>query len=149
MKFKKLSDLISGVFIVGILSLSISALAADLHCSICSMKIPQSSKNHLVLKNLDPKKPSLHACSLSCATKARKYDPKYAQIEVSNFNHPDEFLSGEKAFFLMKSEKIQADLGPMAMLPYFGAFSTKAEAEAAQKKYGDGVIVQGFEGALK
>ncbi len=131
------------------LGLSFSTWAADFKCSVCSMKIPEHAKNHILLRNQDPHLSPLHVCSIFCAKKAKKYDPKYSKAEVTDFNHPDKTLSAEKAFFLKKSEKIKADLGELAMSPYWGAFSTKAEAQAAQKKYGDGEVVLGFEEALK
>ncbi len=125
------------------------AIASEIKCGICSMIISEQSRNHIVLKIEISGKEPLHVCSLSCVHKARKYDPKYTKVEVSDFNHPEKFLPGEKAFFLVQSKKIKADLGAMALAPYFGAFDRREEADSAQKKYGDGIVVQGFENALE
>lgn len=123
--------------------------ASEIKCGICSMKISEQSRNHIILKSEISGKEPLHVCSLSCVHKARKYDAKYTKSEVSDFNHPEKFLPGEKAFFLVQSKKIKTDLGAMAMVPYFGAFDKKEEADSAQKKYGDGIVVQGIENALE
>ena len=90
-----------------------------------------------------------HVCSLSCTKKTLKHDSSYNEIEVPDFNHPEKNLPGESAFFLIKSERIRNDLGDKVMGPYFGAFSTQVEADAAQKKYGDGTVVKGMQDAIK
>ena len=129
--------------------LSSYSWAIDTNCSVCGMTISEDSRNHILLKKEASEPTPLHICSASCAHKAKKHDPKLTQSQVSDFNHPDRFIPGDQAFFLIKSDKIKADLGPRAMPPYFGAFATKAEADVAQKKYGDGEIVQGFDNVVK
>lgn len=122
--------------------------AADLSCGVCGMSIPAGAKNHIVLKSSQAKT-TLHVCSPTCARKAKKHDSTLAEAEVADFNHPGTSLPGSKAFFLIKSDKIKGDMGEMAMAPYAAAFATQEEALAAQKKYGDGKVVQGLEAALK
>ncbi|MEK6704174.1 MAG: hypothetical protein AABZ06_00125 [Bdellovibrionota bacterium] len=124
------------------------SFAGDHKCGVCNMKIGEQSKHHVVLSDEAGSKAPLHVCSLSCVNKARKHDSGYSKSQVSDFNNPEKLLPGEDAFFLMKSEKIKQDLDDMAMPPFFGAFKTKAEADAAKKKYGDGVIVKGLGAAL-
>lgn len=126
---------------------AVSAWAADTRCDICGMAIPDHARNHLILKSTHAKE--FHTCSLSCVRKAKRHDPTLSQAEVVDFNHPEKWLSGEKAFFLIQSEKIKVDLGEMAMPPYIAAFRTQKEAEAARVKYGEGRVVQGLENALK
>jgi len=120
----------------------------SLKCSACNMTIPDKARNHIILTSEDASKPPLHVCSLSCALKARKYDSKYSKVKVVDFNRPEELISGDRAYFLLKSSKIKGDLGELAMPPYFGAFEKESEVQAAIKKYGDGVVVQGFEKAI-
>ncbi|MCM2279876.1 MAG: nitrous oxide reductase accessory protein NosL [Oligoflexia bacterium] len=135
--------------VISLLMLSSVALAAQLHCDVCGMTIPEKARHYIMLKAPAGAPKPLHVCSASCLKKAKKGEPKYTQADFADFNHPEKFVSGDKAFFLIKSSKIKADLGEMAMPPYIGAFSTKAEAEAAKAKYGDGEVVQGLESALK
>lgn len=130
-------------------ALSLLAWAGEQICQVCNMKIPEGSRHHIILKSEIPAKAPLHVCSISCVLKARKHDPKYVKVEVADFNHPEKFLRGEKAFVLIKTDKIKEDLDSMAMPPYFAAFPTKADAEKAKAKYGEGSIVEGFENALK
>ena len=127
--------------------ITLSSIAAGLKCEICGMLIEENGRNHIHLEH--ESKPGLHVCSPTCASKARKYDAKFNKSEVRNFNKPEQVLVGEQAFFLAKSEKIKADMGKLAMAPYLAAFATKTKAEAAQKKYGDGQVVEGLENALK
>ena len=122
--------------------------AGELHCGVCGMTLPENAKNHIILKSKGKKEP-LHVCSPSCAHKAKKYDPSLTEADVVDFDHPGKSLDGNKAFFLIKSEKIKTDMGEMAMAPYAAAFGTKEEALAAQKKYGDGKVVQGLKEAFK
>ena len=79
----------------------------------------------------------------------RKYDSSYSQVQVIDFNHPDKIIQGDKAYFLIQSSKIRPDMGENVMAPYAGAFGSKEEADAAQKKYGDGVVVKGADNAFK
>ncbi|MGK5086970.1 nitrous oxide reductase accessory protein NosL [Bdellovibrionota bacterium FG-2] len=132
-----------------LMSLSIAVWASDNHCDVCGMIIPEHAKNHIVLHGSDSSAKGYHICSASCARKIRKNDPKLSKSEVADFNHPDSFLSGNKAFFLIQSQNIKSDMGEMAMPPLIAGFQTKKEAEAARTKYGDGVVVEGFENALK
>ena len=131
------------------LVISVSAWAVDTHCDVCGMSIPDHARNHLVLKAADPAAKELHVCSVPCARKARKHDQSLSRIDIADFNHPESFLSGERAFVLIQSRKVKADLGELTMPPYVVGFGTKKEAEAAQAKYGDGTVVEGIEGALK
>lgn len=137
----------SHVFIVVFLC-SISAIAQDLHCDICGMKIAANSKNHLVLQGGAGSK-EYHLCSVSCVRKARKYDPKLSEIKIVDFNRPETFIEGKKAFFLIESQKIKTELGEMAMPPFVVGFRSKNEAEVVQAKYGDGWVVEGVENAIK
>ncbi len=126
---------------------SISLFAEELKCAVCGMPLSEHAKNHIILKGTD--KIPMHVCSLSCVKKTLKHDSNYGEIEVPDFNHPEKMLSGDSAFFLIKSEKIRSDLGDKVMGPYFGSFSSHADADAAQKKYGDGSVVHGIQNAIK
>lgn len=135
--------------VIGMLTLAVSAWAAEIHCDICGMTIPERARNHVVLKSAEPNAKVMHLCSLSCVRKARKHDPKLSKAEIADFNRPEAMLPGDKAFFLIQSQKIKADMGEMAMAPYVVGFRTKQEAEAAKAKYGDGIVVEGAENAFK
>lgn len=149
-KIMKKSKLLLGFFFISFFAWNILALASDTHCEVCHMLIPQNARSHVVLATgKSHEDPHLHVCSVSCVAKAKKNGFKYTRVEIIDFNHPEKFLDGHKAFFIVNSKKIKADMGDMAMPPYFAAFATKKEAEAAQKKYGDGALAQGFEEALK
>lgn len=136
-------------FVIFLMLTGLAFTAQTRNCDVCGMMIAEKAKNHIVLKNEDSNKKSLHVCSFGCLRKGQKYDSKYRKIEVSNFNQPDQFLPADKAFFLIKSEKIKPDLGNFVMPPYFGAFKTQKEAVAAKEKYGDGAVVEGIENAMK
>ncbi|MBI2521874.1 MAG: hypothetical protein HYV97_15770 [Bdellovibrio sp.] len=136
-------------FLLGISVIACSAMAAGRVCSVCGMPLAEHAKNLFVLQTEPAAKEPLHVCAISCLKKAVKHDPRYKKIEVADFNHPEKLLAGDKAFFLLKSTKIKADIGENVMAPYFGAFATEAEALEAQKKYGEGVILQGVENAIK
>ena len=125
-----------------------SALASETACDVCSMKISENSRQHFLVQAPALAKKPLHVCSVICLRKINT-SLKPSTIEVSEFNHPQKFLKADKAFFLVKSEKIKGDAGPLAMPPIVAAFATKKEAESAQKKYGDGHIVLGLENALQ
>ena len=125
------------------------SFAADINCDVCGMKIEQKGRNHMLLKHDEADKKTLNVCSIPCLLKARKHDSQYTKVEMINFNNPEKFLAGDKAFFLVKSKKIKADLGDMVMPPHIVALSTKKETDAVLKKYDDGTIVQGFENVLK
>ena len=58
-------------------------------------------------------------------------------------------VDGGQSYFLIRSEKIRQDLGPMAMPPFAAAFSSENEAREAQEKYSDGTVVKGFGNATK
>lgn len=124
------------------------AVASEFKCQVCGMSIKEHGRNHILLRNGTQKK-SLHVCSASCAKKMRKYDSSYSDVQVTNFNHPEKMLQGDKAYFLIQSSKIKSDMGENVMAPYAAAFSTKEEADAAQKKYGDGVVLKGADNAFK
>lgn len=146
--------LVSGLFLsAGILLSALAflpqAVAAGMSCAVCGMDLTEQARNHILLSGKSATKSPLHTCSLACTKKALKNDAGLDVIEVRDFNHPEKTVSGDLAFFLIKSEKIKSDLGDMVMGPYFAAFSTKAEAEAAQKKYGDGTVVLGIKNAIK
>ncbi|HAZ14661.1 MAG: hypothetical protein A2X86_06235 [Bdellovibrionales bacterium GWA2_49_15] len=126
-----------------------SALGAGMTCSVCGMPVAESAKNHLMLQSESATKAPMHVCALSCLKKVVKHDSSYKKIEVADFNHPEKLLPGDKAFFLLKSTKIKSDIGENVMPPYFGAFATEDEAKTAQAKYGEGLIVQGVENAIK
>lgn len=145
---KKIKHMMVVLVIAGLSQWVIAA--TEMHCDICGMIIPDKAKNHIVLKKENDKNAKVyHVCSKICLVTAKKNNPDHKKIEMVDFNHPEKFINGEKAFVLKGSEKIKADIGEMAMAPYLGAFSTKKEAEAAQKKYGDGHVVEGVENALK
>lgn len=133
------------VFSVLAFLITTSVIAADLKCGICGMKIPENAKNHIILKHDSQ---TLHICSPVCALKAKKYDSKFTQADIADFNHPEHMLSGTKVSCLVKSEKIKEDIGSLAMAPHLACFVSKNEAEVAQKKYGDGTVIEGFENAL-
>ena len=137
------------IFLI-LLSLQISAIsvfAAELKCAVCGMPISDHAKNHILMNGND--KAPMHVCSLSCVKKTLKHDSNYTKVEVADFNDPEKMISADAAFFLIKSENIKSDLGDKVMGPYFGAFSSQAEATAAQKKYGDGSVIQGIQNAIK
>lgn len=136
-------------FVIFLMLTGLAFAAQTRNCDVCGMIIPEKARNHVVLKNEDSNKKSLHVCSFGCVQKGQKYDSKYKIIEVANFNQPDQFLDADQAFFLIKSKKIKPDLGNFVMPPYFGAFKTQKEAEAAKEKYGDGAVVEGIENAMK
>lgn len=129
--------------------IAVAVHAAETNCDICGMKIPGRARNHMVLMKSEPGEKSLHVCSLGCARKARKHDPKFTRAEIADFHRPESMLAGDKAYLLIRSEKIKADMGEMAMAPYVAGFRTKKEAEAARAKYGDGVVVEGVENLFK
>ncbi|MBI2608767.1 MAG: hypothetical protein HYW47_04110 [Deltaproteobacteria bacterium] len=129
--------------------LSLSIWAVDIDCDVCGMVIKDKAPNHFILKKAVASEKALNACSIPCVKKAKKSSAQYTKIEVPDFNHPGKFLDGEKAFFLIKSKNVKKDLGDMVMPPHVVAFTTKEEALASQKKYGDGEVVQGLEKALK
>lgn len=137
------------ISVVPFLAMISLAWAGEFKCQVCNMRIPEGSRHHIVLKHEVSAKEPLHVCSLSCVFKARKHDPKYAKVEVADFAHPEKFIAGEKAFMLIKTGKIKDDLDSMVMPPYFAAFPTRADAEKAKARYGEGIIVEGFENALK
>ena len=138
-----------GLTLLSNLAMPVSIVrAADITCAVCGMNIPEHARHHIILKRDGSGKPSLHVCSPSCARKAKKHD-HYSAGEIIDFNHPDKFLSVSQAYFLTKSENIKKGMGDSAMPPYLAAFATKEEAEVAQKRFGDGIVVQGFDNALK
>lgn len=144
-------DLIKGIGICAVFVTflkGIAAQAAELKCDVCGMQISEHGRNHVILKSISGKK-SQHVCSPICARKLRKYDADYAKAEVTDFNHTEKMLQGDKAYFLIQSSKIKSDMGENVMAPYAAAFSTKEEADVAQKKYGDGVVVKGADNAFK
>ena len=143
--FKKITRIFLILFCIQ--AFVISVFAAELKCAVCGMPLGEYSKNHIILKAKG--KEPMHVCSLSCAKKMLKHDPSYVEVLVRDFNHPEKTLSGEAAFFLVRSEKIKNDLGDNVMGPYFGSFSSEAEANAAQKKYGEGNVVKGIQNAIK
>lgn len=149
MNTTKLKLFFTSFVTLGILGFGNLSWGADIKCDVCHMTIPQNARHHIILKNDNPAKTPLHICSLSCVLKARKFDSKYSKIDIADFNHPEKFLNGETAFFLIKSSKIKSDLGEMAMPPYLAAFATKEEAKSVHTKYGDGEVTQGFESVLK
>ncbi|MEK6623322.1 MAG: nitrous oxide reductase accessory protein NosL [Bdellovibrionota bacterium] len=140
----KITTLFFGFFLF-----ACSALAAGTVCSVCGMPLAEHAKNRIVVQTETASKEPLHMCALSCLKKTIKHDPRYTKIQVADFNHPDKLIAGDKAFFLLKSTKIKTDIGENVMAPYFGAFATEEEAQTAQKKYGEGVVLQGVENALK
>lgn len=145
---KKLKILVLSL-LLGVFYVNSALLAADVDCDVCGMKIEQKGRNHILLKNEVATQKTLHVCSIPCLQKARKHDSKYTKMEMVDFNNSEKWISGEKAFFLIKSKKIKVALGEMVMPPYIGAFATKKEANTALQKYNDGTLVQGFENALK
>ncbi len=126
-----------------------TALPAETHCNVCSMKILENSRQHFLVRDESLGKEPLHICSVTCLHKIKQFNSKISNIEVAQFNEPLKFLKADKAFFLVKSEKIKDDAGSMVMPPIAAAFTTQKEAQAAQKKYGDGTIILGLENALK
>ncbi len=136
-------SLVSGILLSHVL------WAADVDCDVCGMIIKDKVSNHFILKKATVTEKALNACSIPCVTKAKKSSAHYTKVEVSDFNHPGKFLDGDKAFFLIKSKNLKKDLGDMVMPPHVVACATKEEAAAAQKKYGDGKVVQGFDNVLK
>ena len=138
-----------GMLVALLLAIASAASAAEIHCDICGMTIPDHAKNHLLLKTGAADAKQLHVCSLSCVRKARKHDSTLTQSAIADFNHSDSMLPGEKAFVLIQSQKIRADMGEMAMPPFAAGFRTRREAEAAREKYGDGAVVEGLENAFK
>lgn len=159
----KVVKILVGVITVSLtvsLMLSSALWAADTKCSVCGMKIAEISRNHIILMNeslqkeaqkeaqKETQKEILHVCSLSCVHKVRKHDTRYSNASVADFNHPESYIDADQAFFLIQSKKIKADLDATVMPPYFGAFKTLEEAQAALKKYGDGQIVQGLNNAV-
>ncbi len=129
--------------------LCLSSWAAELKCDVCGMPIHDHGRNHVVLSGDSSDLKPMHVCSPACAKKVRKHDAKYSKAEVTDFNHPDKTIPGDKAYFLIQSSKIKSDMGADVMAPFAAAFATKEEAEAAKAKYGDGVVVQGAENAFK
>ncbi|MBI3017167.1 MAG: nitrous oxide reductase accessory protein NosL [Deltaproteobacteria bacterium] len=144
---KKIS-LISS-FIILTICFYTTVFTAETRCNVCSMNISQNSRQHFVVQEESLGKEPFHVCSVICLRKLKQFNSKLSNIEVALFNDPLKFIKSEKAFFLVKSEKIKADAGPMAMPPIAAAFATKKEADTAQKKYGDGTVVLGFENALQ
>jgi len=140
---------LSVALFAGLITFAMNVSAAGFRCDICGMTIPDRARNHVTLTSAESEAKQLHVCSLSCVKKARKHDPKLSKAEIADFHHPETMLSGDRAFFLIQSQKIKADMGEMAMSPYVAGFKTKKEAEAAKAKYGDGVVVQGTENAFK
>ena len=143
-------NLIKGISASLALSFFFSPLAnaSELKCEVCGMPIGLHGRNRIVLLEPTGKKP-LHVCSPTCARKMRKYDANYSKAEVTDFNRPEKMLQGDRAYFLIQSSKIKSGMGENVMSPYAAAFSTKEEADAAQKKYGDGVVVKGADNAFK
>jgi hypothetical protein len=137
-----------GLTSVTLLIFQLCAWAADFSCDACGMKIAAQARNHVALKMESQETKTMHFCSLSCLKKAQKHLPA-GKVELSDFNHPERLIPAEKAFYLVNSEKIKAEMGDMVMPPYVGVFATRPEADAAQKKLGDGSIVQGLENVLK
>lgn len=128
--------------------LNSKADAGEVKCQACGMSINDHGRNHIFLRSNSQNK-SLHACSPSCAKKMRKYDSSYSEVQVVDFNHPEKIINGDEAYFLIRSSKIKSDMGENVMAPYAAAFATEEEADAAQKKYGDGVVVKGADNAFK
>lgn len=127
----------------------VSAFGLGIKCNVCGMEIPDHARYQILLKKEGSEKAPFHICSLSCAKKALKYDSKFTQVEVADFNHPDKYLKGDQAFFFVGSQNIKSDLGGIMMPPYLAAFDTQMAAELAAEKYHDGKIVLGFERVLK
>ena len=121
--------------------------AADIKCDVCGMKFAEHAKDEVVLTSSNGAK-VMHTCSLTCAHKARKYDAKFSKVQVTDFNHPDISIAGDRAFYIM-SRHLKLDVGDATMPPYFAAFATRAEAEMAQKKYDQTEIYEGFEALEK
>ena len=136
-------------FLFSTLTYPPAVFAEAMKCAVCGMNLEEHARNHIQLSRKSDSQQRMHVCSLACAKKALKHDAGYDVVEVQDFNHPEKTLSGDSAFFLIKSEKIRSDLGDMVMSPYFGAYASKAEADNAQKKYGDGTVVEGIKNALK
>ncbi len=132
------------LFVFALMFLSLSSWAKGIDCNICGMLIEDNAPNHFILTEKEP----VHACSIPCVNKAKKGVPT-AKIQISDFNHREKLLDGSRSFFLIGSKNIKKDMGDMVMPPYVAAFSTKVEAVAAQKKYGDGRVVEGIDAVLK
>ncbi len=145
---KKRSLWIYSIVIV-MLGFGMGTLAADLHCDVCSMKILESSSQHFLIKAASSEKKPLHVCSVTCLHKMKSTNSELGKVEITSFKSPQRGLPAEKAFFLVKSENVKKDVDSMTMPPLIAAFSTKKEAEDAQKKYGDGIVVSGIENVLK
>ena len=128
---------------------SFSINAADFKCEVCGMKISEHGRNHIVLTSSNSSDKPMHVCSPGCAHKLQKHANQYNKAEVTDFNHVEKMLSGDKSYFLIQSSNIKSDMGPNVMAPYAAAFSSKEEAEAAKKKYGDGTVVLGSDNAFK
>lgn len=140
--------LFSMVFNLG-LFLAPPLYAEGQKCAICNMPLEKHAKNDISALSRDPTKPAMHLCSLPCLKKLLNHDPSYQTIEVADFNHPDRRIPGDKAFFLIKSEKIKSDITGPVMGPYFGAFASREDAETAKKKYSEGLVVEGISNAIK
>ena len=144
---KKIS--LTSSFIILMICLYTTVFAAETRCNVCSMNISENSRQHFVVREESLGKEPLHVCSVICLRKIKQFNSKISNIETSLFNDPLKFAKSDKAFFLVKSEKVKSDAGPMAMPPIAAAFATKKEADVAQKKYGDGTVVLGLENALQ
>src|SRR3990167_1144579 len=90
-----------------------TVFAAETACNVCSMKILDNSRQHFLVQETSLGKEPLHVCSVTCLHKLRKFNPNISKIDISNFNDPSKFLKADKAFFLVKSEKVKSDAGPM------------------------------------
>lgn len=134
-------------FLILGLIFSTIVFAADIKCDVCGMKFADHAKHEVVLTSADGTK-VMHTCSLTCAHKARKYDAKLSKVQVTDFNHPEISIAGDKAFYI-KSANLKSEVGDATMPPYFAAFGTRAEAEVAQKKYDQAKIFEGFEALEK
>jgi hypothetical protein len=119
------------------------ASAAPENCSICGMSISSASKTTFTTER-DGKTTEFD--SFTCASRFQAKYPKAALWAR-------DFLTGKKieaskAFYLVKSEKIQKEV-EFGMMPTVVAFADEAEARKKQKALGDGEIVKGFAAARK
>ncbi len=115
------------------------ASAKEADCVVCGMKVKEGAR--VGFEAVHENK-AIHFCSFACASAFHKKHPDSA---LRAFN----YLGGEpvdaaKAFYLVKSKGLLKEV-EFGMPPVVAAFSSKADAEGAAKRLGDGKVVQGLE----
>lgn len=116
------------ILILGFSSLSVLAQNSE-RCAHCKMDIKQ--RNYIAYGELNTK--SLSFDAIECMVNYLKTDSELVDLKVTDFNNGDK-VDATSAYYL-KSNQLPSPMGAN-----ISAYSTKAEALKAQKRYGGEVM---------